>query len=107
MKWAVLVAAAAVSGPVAAIDPTEPPRSLGAPSVQDAQSVARPAWVRVDGSRSVAWYGGTVVRLGETVAGGRLVAIHEDHVVISGPAGRQRIDLLDPSVRVRHPPPAP
>ena len=85
----------------AAIDPTAPPRSLTA-GKGSTQAEAGLAWVRVNGKQSVAWYGGTTVRLGEIVEGGRIVAIREDGIVISGPAGKRKVYLLDPAVRTQH-----
>lgn len=84
----------------AAIDPTAPPRPQ---VVNKGSTPAGPelAWVRVDGKKSLAWYGGTTVRLGETVEGGRVIAIREDGIVIAGPAGQRRIYLLDPAVRIQ------
>ncbi|MCA1924669.1 MAG: hypothetical protein LDL16_00130 [Thiobacillus sp.] len=84
---------------IAAIDPTAPPGSQAGKG--GAQPRAELAWVRVNGKQSVAWYGGTTVRLGETVEGGRVVAIREDGIVIAGPAGRRKVYLLDPAVRIR------
>ena len=84
---------------IAAIDPTAPPGTLGA-NKGGAQARAELAWVRINGKQSVAWYGGTVVRMGEAVENGRVVAIREDGIVIAGPAGRRMILLLDPAVRV-------
>lgn len=84
----------------AVIDPTAPPRWLAAPG-SDAPAPAELAWVRVNGRQSVAWYGGTIVRLGEAVEGGRVAAIREDHIVIVGSQGRRAVYLLDPVVRAR------
>ena len=61
------------------------------------------AWVRLDGRNSIAWYGGKAVKLGEAVEGGRVSAIREDHVVISGRGGSRSIYLLDRSVRGNRP----
>lgn len=103
MGWAGLLVAAAWAGCVptgyvaAAFDPTAPPRTQAAAT--PAQNLSRLAWVRVDGGNSIAWYGGATVKLGERVEGGRVVAIHEDHIVIAGRDGRRTIPLLDTQVR--------
>jgi len=57
--------------------------------------------VRVNGRHSIAWYGGTTVRLGDAVEGGRVMAIHEDHIVISGKGGRRTVYLLDHATRTQ------
>lgn len=84
----------------AVIDPTAPP-ALPDGNGTGAAAPAGLAWVRVDGKQSLAWYGGTVVRLGDVVEGGRVVAIREDHIVIAGRQGRRVVYLLDQAVRVR------
>lgn len=94
-----LILSLAVSGASAAFDPTEPPKlkaSSGAESARDASDLA---WVRVNGPRSIAWYGGIAVKLGDQVEGGRVTAIREDHIVISGKNGRRAVYLLDHSIR--------
>ena len=94
MGWAGLLAASAWAG----FDPTAPPAQPQAATTKT-QNESRLAWVRVDGGNSIAWYGGTTVKLGEQVEGGRVVAIHEDHIVIAGRDGRRTIPLLDTQVR--------
>lgn len=96
-----LLALLAVANPAAAvIDPTAPPRLPGA-NTEDAPEPATLAWVRVNGKHSLAWFGGMPVRLGESVDGGRVVAIREDHIVIAGREGRRVVYLLDRAVHVR------
>lgn len=87
----------AAGGASAAFDPTAPSgiqTEAGAAS-RDAGL----AWVRLNGRDSLAWYGGTAVRLGDPVAGGRVTAIAEDHIVISGKGGRRTVYLLDRPIR--------
>lgn len=83
----------------AAFDPTAPAR-IG-PDTSPAARQPDLAWIRVGGSHSLAWYGGTTVRLGDLVEGGRVSAIHEDHIVISGKRGRRAVFLLDRSIRTQ------
>lgn len=73
-------------------DPTAPPRLKPA---GEAPVESGLAWVRVNGKDSIAWYGGAPVKLGDRVEDGRIVAIHEDHIVIAGPQGRRIIPLFD------------
>ena len=87
----------------AEFDPTAPPQFKTRET--QPQNGSNLAWVRMDGRNSIAWYGGTAVKLGERVEGGRVVAIHEDHIVIAGPQGRRTIPLL--SSQVRHQPVTP
>lgn len=92
----------------AAFDPTAPPAQPTGGSA-DAGTAARQAglaWVRVNGRDSLAWYGGTTVRLGDLVEGGRVSAIREDHIVISGKGGYRAVYLLDRSIRTQLPAPA-
>lgn len=97
VRLTALLAGTLLSVPVMAIDPTAPPVSVAAPAaVASTAATTQLAWVRVDGSRSVAWYGGSVARLGDTVNGERLLAVREDHVVLSGAQGTRRVYLLDP-----------
>lgn len=79
-------------------DPTALPVMQGAEAVSEAPVLA---WVKVNGKRSVAWYGGTTVKLGDTVEGGRITAIREDHIVILGKGGRRTVYLLDESIRTK------
>lgn len=94
--WASLFATCAWAGFDSGFDPTAPPqvRTRENPS----ENVSRLAWVRLDGRNSIAWYGDTTVKLGERVEGGRVVAIHEDHIVIAGRGGRRTIPLLSSQV---------
>ena len=87
---------------LAGFDPTAPPPVRTLESQNQAQKVSGLAWVRVDGKNSIAWYGDTTVKLGERVEGGRVVAIHEDHIVIEGRAGRRLIPLWGSQVQ-HHP----
>ena len=43
--------------------------------------------------------GGTAVKLGDAVEGGRVSAIREDHIVISGKGGRRTVYLLEQPIR--------
>lgn len=79
-------------------DPTALPAIQGADAVSEVPVLA---WVKVNGKRSVAWYGGSTVKLGDTVEGGRVTAIREDHIVISGKDGRRTVYLLDESIRTK------
>lgn len=90
-------------GASATLDPTEPPkiRANAVAGVETAPEEASLAWVRVNGRHSIAWYGGTTVRLGDAVEGGRVTAIHEDHIVISGKGGRRTVYLLDRTTRAQ------
>lgn len=82
-------------------DPTALPKTLSSPGIAGAHEPAGLAWVRVSGRNSIAWFGGTTVKLGDTVEGGRVTAIREDHIVISGKDGRRAVYLLDQSVRTQ------
>ena len=82
-------------------DPTALPKTMLSTGSEGANEPAGLAWVRVDGRNSIAWFGGTTVKLGEAVEGGRVTAIREDHIVISGKDGRQTVYLLDQSVRTQ------
>ncbi|MBW8370543.1 MAG: hypothetical protein K0M66_06180 [Thiobacillus sp.] len=98
MLWAL---AALLAPPLAAAslpDPTALPKSLSSVPAGASSEEAGLAWVRVDGPRSIAWYGGTTVKVGDSVVGGRVVAIREDHIVISGKDGRRTVYLLDRSI---------
>lgn len=97
-----LAAGALLALPLAAAslpDPTALPASRsGAPAGASSEEAGL-AWVRVDGPRSIAWYRGTTVKVGDPVVGGRVAAIREDHIVISGKDARRRVYLLDPAIR--------
>jgi hypothetical protein len=91
---------ALASSLAAAFDPTAPPRiSPQAGAVTGGAQQAELAWVRVNGRQSIAWFGGTTVRLGDAVEGGRVSAIGEDHIVISGKGGSRSVYLLDRTIR--------
>jgi hypothetical protein len=103
----VLLAGFAAGYARAEFDPTAPPK-IEAVKATGAPAESGLAWVRVEGKHSIAWYGGTTVKLGDRVEGGRVVAIREDHIVIAGREGRRTIPLLDPQVQhepVAFPPP--
>jgi hypothetical protein len=76
-------------------DPTAPPKMKS----NEVPTESSLAWVRINGRDSIAWYNGTVVKLGDRVEGGRIVAIREDHIVLAGPRGRRTVSLLDPQVQ--------
>jgi hypothetical protein len=59
------------------------------------------AWVRVNGRHSIAWYNGTTVKVGDAVEGGRVAAIHEDHIVLSNKNERRTVYLLDHATRTQ------
>jgi hypothetical protein len=82
-------------------DPTALPKSLSSAPAGTAPEEIGLAWVRVNGRHSLAWYGGTTVRLGDQVEGGRVTEIREDHIVISGKSGRRTVHLLDHSIRAQ------
>jgi hypothetical protein len=92
----VLVLAFAASGVSAAFDPMAPPKSTVEAGVPQDRSLA---WIRMNGRHSIAWYGGTTVKLGDAVEGGWVSAIREDHIVISNKGGSRSIYLLDRTVR--------
>ncbi len=98
-----LVLLLATGGAAAALDPTELPKSrvnVGA-GVEAAPEAASLAWVRLNGRESIAWYGGTTVKLGDAVEGGQVTAIHEDHIVISGRGGRRTVYLFNDAIRTQ------
>ncbi len=103
-RMILLVLAALLTAPLAAAslpDPTALPTSLSsAPSGTTAEAAGL-AWVRVNGRQSVAWYGGTTVKVGDSVDGGQVTAIREDHIVISGKGGRRTVHLLDHTIRTQ------
>jgi hypothetical protein len=82
-------------------DPTALPKSLSSAPAGTAPGETGLAWVRVNGRHSIAWYGGTTVKLGDQVDGGRVTEIREDHIVISGKSGRRAVYLLDHSIRAQ------
>jgi len=96
--------AALLAPPLAAAslpDPTALPKSLSNAAAGTGPEATGLAWVRVNGRHSLAWYGGTTVQLGDQVDGGRVSAIREDHIVISGKDGRRTVYLLDHSIRTQ------
>jgi hypothetical protein len=96
--------AALLTPPLAAAslpDPTALPKSLSSAAAGAKPEETGLAWVRVNGRNSIAWYGGTTVKLGDQVEGGRVTAIREDHIVISGKGGRRVVYLLDHTVRTQ------
>jgi hypothetical protein len=98
------VLAALLAMPLAAAslpDPTALPISRANPDAGGASEVAALAWVSVNGRHSVAWYNGTTVKVGDAVEGGRVAAIHEDHIVLSDKGGRRAVYLLDHTVRTQ------
>ena len=109
-RMILLAMAALLALPLAAAflpDPTALPKSLSSATAGATPEATGLAWVRVNGPHSIAWYGGTTVKVGDSVVGGRVVAIREDHIVISGKDGRRTVYLLDHTVgtqsRVRPP----
>lgn len=103
-RMMLMAAIAMLSMPVVAgslPDPTALPKALSnpGPEIETIEPVL--AWVKVNGKRSIAWYGGSTVKLGDTVEGGRVTAIREDHIVISGKNGRRSVYLLDESTRTQ------
>lgn len=85
----------------AQFDPTSPPPVAQQPADAAAPPAPELAWVRVAGKHSIAWYGGRVVHLGESVDGGRVVAIREDRIEIQRAGERQVIPLWRPVTRVQ------
>lgn len=103
-RMMLLAVAALLASPLSAAslaDPTALPESLSRAPAAAMREARGLAWVRVDGPRSIAWYGGTTVRLGDPVDGGRVSAIREDHIVISGKGGRRSVYLLDHTIRTQ------
>lgn len=101
MVWAL---AALVAMPLAAAvlpDPTALPKFLASPDAGGSQEAAALAWVSVNGNHSIAWYDGTTVTVGDAVEGGRVAAIHEDHIVLTGKGGRRAVYLLDHAIRTQ------
>lgn len=88
---------------IAAFDPTAPPRAVPDPSANTRQT--RLTWIRLHGAHPLAMYDGVIVRLGDAVEGGRVTAIREDHIVITGKRGRHTVFLYDRSVRTQPPSP--
>lgn len=98
------VAMALLTAPLAAAslpDPTALPKALSSPGPEAEWVEPTLAWVKVNGKNSIAWYGDSTVKLGDAVDGGRVTAIYEDHIVISGKNGRRSVYLLDESTRTQ------
>jgi hypothetical protein len=103
-RMTLFTAALMLSAPLAAAtlpDPTALPKVMTRPSAEAATSEPILDWVKVNGRHSIAWYGGSVVKLGDTLEDGRVSAIHEDHIVISSKSGRRSVYLLDRSIRTQ------
>jgi len=103
MVWAL---AALLATPLAAAslpDPTALPTFRESPGADGSHEAAALAWVSVSANRrhSIAWYNGTTVKVGDAVEGGRVAAIHEDHIVLSGKGGRRAVYLLDQAFRTK------
>jgi hypothetical protein len=82
-------------------DPTALPAFRASAAAGSSHDAAILAWVRVNGPHSIAWYNGTTVKVGDTVEGGRVTAIQEDHIVLSGKGGRRAVYLLDQTIRTQ------
>ena len=96
--------AALLAMPLAAAslpDPTALPVSRANPDAGGTSEAATLAWVSVNGRHSIAWYNGTTVKVGDPVEGGRVAAIHEDHIVLSDKGGRRAVYLLDHAIRTQ------
>ncbi|HWR77567.1 MAG TPA: hypothetical protein VN283_10220 [Thiobacillus sp.] len=106
MVWAL---AALLATPLAAAslpDPTALPKFRASPDAAGSNEAgvhetAALAWMRVNGHHSIAWYNGTTVKVGDSVDGERVTAIHEDHIVLSGKGGRRAVYLLDHAIRTQ------
>lgn len=96
-----LLALAAVAGPLP--DPTALPRSMNRAGAETVTAEPVLEWIRLNGRESIAWYGGRAVKTGEATDEGRVSAILEDHIVISGKSGRRSVYLLDRSNRTQSP----
>ncbi len=111
-RLTVSVLAALLAMPLAAAslpDPTALPQYQASQGAVGSPEAAVLAWVSVNGNHSIAWYGGTTVKVGDSVEGGRVAAIHEDHIVLSGRNGRRAVYLLDHAIRTQpqaHPRPS-
>jgi hypothetical protein len=88
-----LLLALATAWAEAAFDPMAPPTTSATAAAAPQDSAL--AWIRMNGRQSIAWYGGAVVKVGDAVNGGRVSAIREDHIVISGKGGSRKIYLLE------------
>jgi len=101
MMWALAALLATPPATAALPDPTALPKSRASAEAGGSNEAAALAWVRVNGRHSIAWYSGTTVKVGDAVEGGRVAAIHEDHIVISGRDGRRAVYLLDHAYRTQ------
>lgn len=101
MMWALVALLATPLAAASLPDPTALPKLQAGPGSDGSYEESTLAWVRVNGRHSVAWYGGTSVKVGDEVEGGRVTAIREDHIVISGKRGRRSVYLLDQAVRTK------
>jgi hypothetical protein len=79
-------------------DPMAPP-TVGVDKVAAPQASVLD-WIRMNGRYSIASYRGATVKVGDAVEGGRVSAIREDHIVISGKGGSRSIYLLERTVRI-------
>lgn len=97
-----LAALLATTAAAAALpDPTALPKFRASQDAAGSNEAAALAWVRVNGRHSIAWYNGTTVKLGDAVEGGRVAAIHEDHIVLSNKNERRAVYLLDHATRTQ------
>jgi len=106
MLWALVALLATPAAAAALPDPTALPKFWASPDAAGSNEAgsheaAALAWVRVNGRHSIAWYNGTTVKVGDSVEGGRVAAIHEDHIVLSGKGGRRAVYLLDHAFRTQ------
>lgn len=101
MVWALGVLLAMPLAAASLPDPTALPKFRASPDADDSHETAALAWVSVNGNHSIAWYDGTTVKVGDSVEGGRVAAIHEDHIVLSGKGGRRAVYLLDHAIRTQ------
>lgn len=90
---ALCLAGMLAGGVQAGFDPMRPPNLLS-PTATVSAAAPQLTWIRFDGRRAIAWYGGRVVEVGDQVEGGRIQAIQRDHLVVNGRAGKQLIPLL-------------
>jgi hypothetical protein len=91
------VLALAMGWASAAFDPMAPPKVVV--NQVDAPQSGALEWVRMNGHYSIARYRGATVKVGDAVEGGRVSAIREEHIVISGKGGSRSIYLLERTVR--------
>lgn len=101
MRLGVVALLAMPAAAASLTDPTALPMTQASSGAEGTVEPAGLTWVKINGKNSIAWLGGTAVKLGDPADGGRVTAIREDHVVISGRDGRRTIYLLDQSVRAQ------